>query len=485
MEERKSTGLDRRYEPPSLKKLLAISVNGIVWIMIFTAQARIQIYGQKVLGLDPFLVALYLAIFTIVDIINDPLIARLSDKSTKLTRRLGKRFPFIIMGNIGMVIFLILQFIPWPLNPGGGLADSGLVIFAVIWIALSISMFDIFQSFDEMNKQALLTDLMRDQGTRKKMALIEVFSNNLFGMVLGLLIIPILLSSFNAFDTLGQVANPNAFFMMGIVVGLIYAISIPIFAFGYREPKEMKEFRSEFDKVVERPPFFKVIKRALSDRNWVAFMIVDFQWAVINKSFTVGLDFYVVDGLGLDIGVAIIPQIVVVLGLVIFGVVSYIMMKKVGTRKTTLIGLAITTLGFVLSVFSTNILTLSLFYFIGSAGIGMQVSARSVVLKQALDASILKHGTREEAQYNSLNGMLRSTCTALQAFIFAVISFIFGYDATLGTANTDLAKFGLLFFISIFLGIISFIAFVAFWKLNNITRDKEEIIEQELLKIGR
>jgi Na+/melibiose symporter-like transporter len=273
--------------------------------------------------------------------------------------------------------------------------------------------------------------------------------------------------------------------MMGIVVGLIYAITIPIFAYGMREPKEMKEFRAEFDQIEKRPPLFNVLKRAFSDRNWVAFMIVDFQWALINKSFTVGLDYYVVDGLNQNIGVAIIPQIVVVLGLLIFGIISFIMMKKIGTRKTTIIGLAVTAIGFILSVFSTSILTLSGFYFIGAAGIGLQVSARSVVLKQAFDASILKHGTREEAQYNSVNGITRSTSTAIQAFIFAVISTIFGYDASLGTANTPLAKFGLLFYISIFLGIISIIALLAFWKLFNITKEKEVIIEKKLLELGR
>ena len=118
-----------------------------------------------------------------------------------------------------------------------------------------------------------------------------------------------------------------------------------------------------------------------------------------------GLDYYVVDGLGLDIGLAVIPQISVVLGLVLFGVVAYFSMKKWGTKKTTLLGLVITAFRFIISVFSTDIISLTLFYLIGAAGVGLQVNARSVVLKLVLDDSVLKDSTREEAQYNSINEM--------------------------------------------------------------------------------
>jgi Na+/melibiose symporter-like transporter len=485
MSELVPTGLDRKYEPPKLKRIIAISFSNLFWIVIFTAQARFQIYATKVLGLDPFLIALFIAIFVIWDIVNDPLIGRKSDKTKRLTRRYGKRLPLIILANIGMAVFLILQFLPWPIKEGGGLADEDLIIPALIWLTLMICLFDFFQTFREMNLEASLTDLMRDQESRRRIALFDAFTINLIGMVLGLLLVPLLLSSFHAFDETGRAENPNAFFMMGVVVALIYAIGLPLAIYGLREPKEMREFRAEFDEIVERPPFKEVIKRAFKDKNWLAFMIVDLQWAIINRTFITGLDYYVVDGLGMDISFAIIPQIAVVLGLVIFGVVAYFTMKKWGTRKTTLLGIAITSIGFFLCVFSTDIWSLTLFYLIGAAGVGLQVNARSVVLKQALDDSVLKHGTREEGQYNSINGMLRSTNLAIQALAFAVIWAIFGYDPLLGTENTDLAKFGLLFTISVFLGIVSLLAGIAFWKLFDITKEREEEIKEHLLKLGR
>jgi len=480
-----ATGLDRQYEVPSFKKLVAISVGGIIWFMIFTAQAKIQLYGLVVLQLDILLVTLYIMIFTIVDIVNDPIVARFSDKHTRFTRRFGKRWLLILIGDLGMVVLLILMFLPWELNPGGGLADPNMTIFALIWIALTISLFDCFQTFTEMNEWATRNDLFRDQETRRRVVLIEAFGQNLIGLVLAILMIPLLLSYFNAFDAQGKVANPNAFFYMALVVSLVFLVGLPLKMYGYWEPKEMRTFRADLDEKIVRPPFKKVLKRAISDKNWLAFMITSLQWAILNRVWIVGIDLWVIHGLGADISLTIIPQLGIILGMFIFGVVAYKILKKRGSKNTFLIGIAISCIFFFLAMFSTNIWMFSLFAFIAGGGVGIQNAARSVFRLQALDDSILKHGTREEAQYNSVNGVIRSLSTAIQILILLLITLAFGYDPTLGTGNTDLAKSGLLFQITGVLCILCLVTGIIFWKLFDITPEKAILIKEKLLELGR
>ena len=480
-----ATGLDRQYEVPSLKKLVAISVGGIIWFMLFTAMSRIQLYGLVVLQLDILLVTLFILIFTIVDIVNDPIEARISDKTTRFTRRYGKRWILILIGDVGMVIFLILMFIPWELKPGGGLADPSMTVFAVIWIALTISMFDVFTTFQEMNEWATRNDLFRDQETRRRVALIEAFGQNLIGLILAIMMIPLLLSYFNAFDAEGKVANPNAFFYMALIVALIYMIGLPLKMYGYWEPKEMRTFRADFDEKVERPPFLQVLKRALLDKNWVAFMITSLEWAILNRVWIVGIDLWIIHGLGADIAVSIIPQLGIILGMFIFGIVAYKILKKKGSKKTFLIGIGISCVFFFLAMFTTNIWMFSLCAFIAGGGVGIQNAARSVFRLQALDDSILKHGTREEAQYNSVNGVIRSLSTGIQVIILLLITIAFGYDPTLGTGNTDFAKFGLLFQITGVLSILCLVTGIIFWKLFDITPEKAESIKEKLLELGR
>jgi Na+/melibiose symporter-like transporter len=479
------TGIDRQYDAPPFKKLVAISVGGIIWFMIFTAMSRIQVYGLVVLHLDIYLVTLFVLIFTFVDIVNDPIEARISDKTTKFTRRFGKRWILILIGDVGMAIFLILMFIPWKLKPGGGLADPNLTIFAVIWIALTLSIFDVFTTFQEMNEWAARNDLFRDQETRRRVALIEAFGQNLIGLVLAIMMIPLLLSYFKAFDSQGKVANPNAFFYMALVVSVIYMIGLPLKMYGYWEPKEMRNFRADLDEKIDRPPFMQVLKRALSDKNWVAFMITSLEWALLNRVWIVGIDLWVIHGLGEDIALTILPQLGIILGMFSFGVIAYFILKKKGSKKTFLIGIAVSCIFFFLAMFSPNIWVFSLCAFIAGGGVGIQNAARSVFRLEALDDSILKHGTREEAQYNSVNGVIRSLSTGIQIIILLLITIAFGYDPILGTQNTDFAKFGLLFQITGVLSILCLVTGIIFWKLFDITPSKAESLKEKLLELGR
>ena len=480
-----ATGLDRQYDVPSLKKLIAMSFGGIIWFMIFTAQARIQLYGLLVLQLDILLVTLYILIFTAVDIINDPIEARISDKNTKFTRKYGKRWLLILIGDLGMVIFLILMFVPWELKPGGGLADPNMTVIALIWIALTISLFDCFQTFGEMNEWATKNDLFRDQETRRRVVLMDAFGANLIGLLLAILMIPLLLSYFNAFDAQGKVANPTAFFYMALVVSVIFLLGLPLKMYGYWEPKEMRMFRAELDEKIERPPFIQVLKRALSDKNWVAFMITSLQFAILNRVWIVGVDLWVIHGLGEDISVTIIPQLFIILGMFIFGVSAYWILKRKGTKNTFLIGIGMSTIFFFLAMFSPNILIFGLLVFIAGGGVGIQNASRSVFRLQALDDSILKHGTREEAQYGSVNGVIRSFSTGIQIVILLLITIAFGYNPTLGTSNTDQAKFGLLFQITGALAILCLITGIIFWKLFDISPEKAIENKERLLELGR
>ena len=479
------TGIDRQYDAPSLKKLAAISVGMIIWFMIFTAMSRIQLYALVVLQLDILLVTLFILIFTILDIVNDPIEARISDKTTRFTRRFGKRWLLIFIGDVGMVIFLILMYLPWQLKPGGGLADPSMTIWAVIWIAFTLSMFDVFTTFQEMNEWATKNDLFRDQETRRRATLLEAFGANLIGLFLGILMIPLLLSYFNAFDAQGKVANPNAFFYMALIVALIYMIGLPFKMYGFWEPKEMRIFRAELDEKIESPPFLQVVKRAISDKNWFAFMITSLQWAILNRVWIVGIDLWVIHGLGADISVTIIPLLGTILGMFLFGVSAYWILKRKGAKKTYLLGILISTIAFFLAMFSPNILIFSIFAFIAGGGIGIQNSARSVFRLQALDDSILKHGTRDEAQYNSVNGVIRSLSTGIQIVILLGITIAFGYDPTIGTNNTDIAKFGLLFQITGILSILCLVTGIVFWRLYDITPEKAKATKEKLLELGR
>ena len=58
-----ATGIDRKYNEPTIWKILALSSGMVVWNMMYTAQGQIQLYALSVLGLEPLLVTTFIAIF--------------------------------------------------------------------------------------------------------------------------------------------------------------------------------------------------------------------------------------------------------------------------------------------------------------------------------------------------------------------------------------------------------------------------------------
>ncbi len=84
-----------------------------------------------------------------------------------------------------------------------------------------------------------------------------------------------------------------------------------------------------------------------------------------------------------------------------------------------------------------------------------------------------------------MNGVIRSLSTGIQVIILLLITIAFGYDPTLGTGNTDFAKFGLLFQITGVLSILCLVTGIIFWKLFDITPEKTESIKEKLLELGR
>ena len=64
----------------------------------------------------------------------------------------------------------------------------------------------------------------------------------------------------------------------------------------------MKELRTKLsEQGKSSSPPKEVIIRALKDRNWIGFIIAYVTWLVEIGCVTVGLGFYIVDGLGLPI----------------------------------------------------------------------------------------------------------------------------------------------------------------------------------------
>jgi GPH family glycoside/pentoside/hexuronide:cation symporter len=83
------------------------------------------------IGLNPWLIVAAMIIFVIYDALNDPLVGYLLDKNTRLTRKWGRRFPWIVIGIAPWCLAVWMLFSA----PSVATAGSGTVF---LWLFISI-----------------------------------------------------------------------------------------------------------------------------------------------------------------------------------------------------------------------------------------------------------------------------------------------------------------------------------------------------------
>ncbi|TFG29007.1 MAG: MFS transporter [Promethearchaeota archaeon] len=458
-----------KYEPFSNKRMVAYSLNTVILSLMWSIRNWIQLYAAKAMGIPILYVLFVFGLYVVWDAFNDPLAGNLLDRNTKFTSKYGKRFPFIVIGIIGACLCLTLLYIPVSFDP----------LTAAFWILFIIILYDAFQTMYELSVHSLTVDMFRDQEQRVKLS---TFSHIIAGIgsISIWIVIPALLGRF------GGETNPRAYFFMALFIILIILIMSVPHIWSVREPEEMKRLRSKLNvEGKSASPPQEVIIRAFKDRNWVGFIIAYVTWIVEIGCVTVGLSFYLVDGLGLPISMVGLP--VVAFLLVGFGVVPVWMKiaKQLGLKKSYFYALLLTAISTASIIFATNYTLLVILAALGGIGHGGQGVILQAIYSEAIDKATLKSGKREESSYVGIMRFFSATAIFWQVLIFAIVGTITGYDPQLGTKNSDFAKLGLILQMSLIPATLMFISSFIFFKLYTITKEiaienKHKLIEMDL-----
>jgi GPH family glycoside/pentoside/hexuronide:cation symporter len=126
------------YKEPSILNILSYSSSGF-WSMFAWSVfgSYVFFFYEVAVGLNATYIALAMIIFTLWDAIDDPLIGFLTDRKFKFTKKIGKRFPWVVIGIIPASFVFILLFMPPPtINP----ATEPLALFG--WIVFTTCLFD-------------------------------------------------------------------------------------------------------------------------------------------------------------------------------------------------------------------------------------------------------------------------------------------------------------------------------------------------------
>ena len=241
-------------------KFLAEFLTGALGAVVFK-------FYETEIGLTAGYAALATIIYSLWNAVNDPVIGYITNRKAPLSRLLGRRFPWIIIGLISSAVFFVLIFsVPesWRLE----VRTNPLPVF--LWMVLTICLYDGCYSLWEVNYQSVYPDKFRSQEIRTKAAAIST-AVGVLGVAAGFVIPPL-------FFSYGDVGS---YLTSGWVVAAITIGAILLLIPGIHESKEMiSRFMRHQEQLKIEPKkehaFLPSMLRALRHRDLLAFILLLF-----------------------------------------------------------------------------------------------------------------------------------------------------------------------------------------------------------------
>jgi len=433
-----------------LGKFLAEFLTGAFASLVF------KFYETEV-GLSSGLVALAIVVYSAWNAINDPLIGFVTSRPTPLTKRYGRRFPWIVAGSLSCVGAFALIFMP----PSG---SAGLVF---LWLLASICIYDALYSAWEVNYQSIFPDKFREETARAKAAGIATLIGVLG--VAGGAVLP------TFFVRYGQPAtylkNAGIFAIIGAAVALLL---LP----GVREtPAMIKRFLDQEGARKEKASFGAQLREAFSNRNFLAFILLYFFYQSATISMTASIHYvgdYLLDGRSTTLIFA---------GMLagdLAGIPLWLAARKRVRSNQKL--LAAAAVG--LAIFSLPLMAVGGYWGFVAAMFawGLSFGGFWMILTPAMadviDEIVVTTGKRDDGVYIGFRAFAGRLAYAVQAVSFWIVHSLTGFASDPRSAQ---ARFGIRLHTALIPAVLLVVGVIVFLKLNTLD-DKKAAANQKALK---
>jgi len=423
-------------------------------------------YYDKIVGLDLWHILLIVVINTVWAALNDPLIGWLTDRNFKWTRKWGRRFPWILIGFIPLSLSLIMIFSA-PDLPKDGEGNLINPLPAMLWLLLSLFVYDLFITLVDIHVSILRADKFRTETERRKYA----GSWGVFDMVaqaFGMILPPLLVV-----DILFGELNPLSYTLMAIIMASIMIIFGIMFVLkGAREDKTIID--RYYSRDYEPLKIFKGLLLVLKQKSFMALYASYVLWLSATTIMT-GMVVYLTSYVLQDSDMTIFLALFMVGGLVSIPFWLKILKKLNNNKKTYLIGsLILSALVVALTFFQTDIDFMIMMFLMGFGNGCIWSIGMPVLYSNVQDDFLVRNGKNQK-------GILVGTWAVISlitAFIDeALITLVFW----LAGSNIELA---IRLLIGIVPALVILLGTLIFWKVYPLTQEKVLENKAKLLELG-
>ncbi len=356
------------------------------------------IFYVDTLGLSMEKYSLVIALYTLVDAIDNPIYGFLSDRTRT---KWGRRRPWLIIGTPLLILCFILFY-----NVPKGIVDDKSMLF--IYMLLMYILTGTLDSLMNANYGALFPELFQTDTERTKTnAIRQAFQ--LLAMVISIALTPV-------------ITGAIGYQLTSVIYGVLALAVIMFCAFGCKENPEYYED-------AEKPALIGTIIDLIKNPK---FWIFGFAGAFYSASFSLlsqAIPFYVKYTLKLDGGMT-----TVMLGVVLFVAVLGIGFWSLVIKKTEVI--KIWRIGFIVMALGVGILYLSNSFAVSIAiacvvgfGVASCLVSMDCIGAKIMDDDYRRHGIKREGMISSLVGVMNRLNGLYVSLAFLVVSRAFGFES--------------------------------------------------------
>jgi Na+/melibiose symporter-like transporter len=265
---------------------------------------------------------------------------------------------------------------------------------------------------------------------------------------------------------------------------LMLFVCILILIPGIRESEDMKERFFRGYETAEKASFFKTMRSAFKQRNFVASLLVFIMFSLSSSLRNASGIYFVKDVLRLPAYYLIFISLAQFLGFILFIPFWSNVIRKRGHVKTLKLGLILVTFSYLPGLWITTLLEVIIFNFLRLFFGGAVMTSLNPLIADVNDENTLIAGKHQEGTLTGIRTFFFRFALIFQAFVLAIVHYVTGYNPDPKAIQTPLAIWGIRIhtaLIPFFLGLTGFIIMMKWYDLE---REKTIVIKQKLKQLG-
>ena len=435
--------------------------------LVTSFSAFVFYYYESEIGLAIWLLSVAYIIFAIWNAINDPFIGYITDRPYRFTKKLGRRFPWLIVGGIPWGFCYLLLFTPPIANPQNG----ALLIFG--WLLITIILFETSASVYSVNMYAIFPDKFRADKERRTASGIALIVSSA-GNALGAIIPPLFI----------EFGNLQSYIFQAVVVIIITLIALVLSIPGCRDDQiRVDDFILRYKESKERESFVKSFRLGLKHKNFRVYIFAFIFYSALVLTAIASIPYYVRFVLKMKAFAITLIMAGYLLGSLIAVPIWIKIADKINDNRRTII-----ISGFVSVIFSIPIIFIDsyllfilavIFWGIGIGGFSILIDP---IFSDIIDEAELMTNRRKEGIYKGIQSFFNKLAIIIQVLTIALVHTFTGFVEGAAT-QSDAAIWGIRLHLALFPMIFMLISVLIFWKFYDLTINKLKIIKEKLNQV--